>query len=241
MNTGALHPAPVRQATTPCPYSAPRINAPFTRPGTTATHTAFRAISLGTALSGTDMISSIVVLAALSRASSLCPSSAARAVSAIPIITTDTPTSFFIHFLLFCEQQLVGGRISASPLLTPMGSDAFLRDQVDRRAPKGLNSRSARITCRLNPTLGEMRISVQTELKPRRLGILAVSWVFRNGEGRPRCHAIARDSDGIEFVAEVCCTEHRGVIAPGTEVNASHADSLHSRRICLFTYIAASA
>ncbi len=77
IKTGALHPVPVRQVTTPWPYSAPRMKAPLTMLGTTPTQTAFCAIPSGTALSGTDMIWSIVVLAEFNRASSFLASSAA--------------------------------------------------------------------------------------------------------------------------------------------------------------------
>src|ERR1700678_95079 len=87
MNAGALQPCPVRQVTTPCPYSAPTRKAPFFTLGTTPTQVAWDMIWFGIALSGVAMIASRTSFALAMRASIVALSSAAEAdkvVSAIP-------------------------------------------------------------------------------------------------------------------------------------------------------------
>ena len=95
-------PAPavrVLQVTTPCPYSAPTMKAPFTTLGMTAIHFACRAISSGTALSGTDIIESITFRAAFRRPSNLSCWSAARAATPQQAIN-NIARNFFISNLL---------------------------------------------------------------------------------------------------------------------------------------------
>ncbi len=53
MNSGALHSLPRRQLISPLPYSPPKTNAAFFRPGITITHEALFQRSCGTPLSGT--------------------------------------------------------------------------------------------------------------------------------------------------------------------------------------------
>src|SRR6185312_7607850 len=67
INTGPLQPWPVRQVTTPCPYCAPKIKAPFKSVGTIATQVAEAKMLVGMVASCAAIMSSSVVLAESSR------------------------------------------------------------------------------------------------------------------------------------------------------------------------------
>src|SRR5262245_23931509 len=68
---GALHPFSVRQVAMPRPCDPPKINPPFSKEGTTATHLAELSTSSGMPLSGADMISLSTVAAESARPAAL--------------------------------------------------------------------------------------------------------------------------------------------------------------------------
>src|ERR1700678_4228797 len=107
MNAGALQPCPVRQVTTPCPYSAPTRKAPFFTLGTTPTQVAADMIWFGIALSGVAMIASRTSFALAMRASMAALSSAAEAdkvVSAIPSAQKTAKICFMLFPISKCYQ-----------------------------------------------------------------------------------------------------------------------------------------
>src|SRR6184192_1806655 len=99
MKTGPLHPCAVRQVTTPCPYCASTMKAPFLKLGTTAMQVAFCITLDGMLLSGVRMISSITFFDASTRWSNAALSLAANAGIHNPAMHTKL-SSLFIGYLL---------------------------------------------------------------------------------------------------------------------------------------------
>jgi hypothetical protein len=96
----------VRQVTTPWPYSAPKIKAPFITPGTTPMQTAFVAMLSGMALSGVDMISSMTARALSSRESSFSTSEAQNARVDIPAMHNNISSFFMdVSSLVFSREN----------------------------------------------------------------------------------------------------------------------------------------
>src|SRR3984957_5825662 len=126
MNTGALQPWPVRHVTTPWPYWAPTKNAPFTMPGTTATHVADLSMLLGTVRSPAPIIWSRTTLAASTRA---CKSSRVEAAKTIDgsrklrQIKTQIETMPFFMFISFRTADAASAR---TKLELHVGAHSFL-------------------------------------------------------------------------------------------------------------------
>src|ERR1700722_4883196 len=140
MNTGALHPWPVRQVTTPCPYCAPKTNAPLIIPGTTPTHVACSRMLRGIVLSPAFMIWSSTVLAASTRS---CKSDLDDAAFAEHVVNKKQRQREAMIFFIWGVLSLVPHTFDCAACLLHRGIDRIGQPK-SRACRRGIGAREHR-------------------------------------------------------------------------------------------------